>query len=169
MKTKQKGLIIILCIITVGSLALTGYLLFGGTWLKPDYAPGTIDTNAIPDPDDSEKMKSSGGGGAVSLSYSNIVAVSLKTNKLKLYFKNPSKSNQDMVIQVFINKNGKETLIAKSNRLPAGYIIKSLDLESNVKLTKGGYNGLFKVYYYNSDTDERAVLDTNIEIKLEVQ
>ena len=87
-KTATILIIAITLIMVIGSIYL---LIKANNTLKPDYAPGVIDKNAVPLPDKDEKMNASEGGGAVSLSYSNKVAINLNTKELTLYFQNPSK------------------------------------------------------------------------------
>ena len=75
-------LLIILCIVLIVCL-----LRKEEKTLIPDYAPGTIDVNAIKEQDNSKKMEVSNGGGAVSISYSNIVEVNKKNKKIKMKLK----------------------------------------------------------------------------------
>lgn len=137
--------------------------------LTPDYAPGTIDTHAIKEDNNSEKMElSDNGGGAVSLSYSNVAAVDLKEKKIKMYFKNPGKSREDIVLYIAIVQNDEEVVIAQSDLIPAGYAIYSLDLNEDIQLQKGGYDGIFRITYYNEDTGAKEIVDTVIKISIEV-
>lgn len=137
--------------------------------LTPDYAPGTIDTNAIKEKDDGKKLNVSNGGGAVSISYSNIVAVDLDKNDIKMYFKNPSSSRESIVLELLVVNGEEEFLIAKSDLLPPGYALYNMDLNSKVKLAKGGYKGKFRNTYYNEETGEREIVNSEIEVSIEVK
>ncbi|MBO5095964.1 MAG: hypothetical protein J6B98_03740 [Bacilli bacterium] len=137
--------------------------------LIPDYAPGVLDPNAVPLPDDEEKLAASEGGGAVSLSYSDKVAVDLKKKKVEFYFQNPSKSTQDIVLQVIVKQGDSEVVIAQSERISAGYALYNLDLKKDAKLKKGGYEGKFNVIFYDEETGEKAVVNTNIPITIAVE
>lgn len=137
--------------------------------LIPDYAPGVLDPNAVPMPDDGKKLEASEGGGAVSLSYSDKVAVDLKKKKVEFYFQNPSKSTQDIVLQVIVKQGDKEVVIAQSERISAGYAIYNLDLKKDAKLASGGYKGKFNVIFYDEETKEKAVVNTNIPITIAVE
>ena len=159
-------IISITLIIAIGSIYL---LIKTNNTLKPDYAPGVIDKNAVPLPDSGEKMKASEGGGAVSLSYSNKVSVDLNTKELTLYFQNPTKSTHNMVLEVIITQNDKEIIIAKSDMLPVGYAIYKLKLQDDIKLLKGGYNGKFNILYYDEVTQEKAAVNTDIPITIAVE
>ena len=157
-------LLIALCIVLIVCL-----LKKNEATLTPDYAPGTIDVNAIKEQDDGEKMHVSNGGGAVSISYSNIVEVDTKKETLKLYFKNPSSSRESIVLDVIIISGDKEYSIAKSDLLPPGYALYNMNLNDDVKLNKGGYNGIFRTTYYNEVTGEREIVNSEIEISIEVK
>ena len=48
-------------------------------------------------------------------------------------------------------------------RISSGYTIQELSLaEREVELKAGQYEGLYKIYFYNPETGEKAILDTNI-------
>ncbi|MBQ8688062.1 MAG: hypothetical protein IJ512_05890, partial [Ruminococcus sp.] len=107
MEKKTKSLILILLCITLVAVGVTVWALFfrdsGNTVLTPDYAPQQKEENAETIPDDTgDKMENPQGGGAVSLTYSNEVTIDISDKAAALYFANPGKSNQDMVIQIAI-------------------------------------------------------------------
>ena len=121
--------------------------------------------------DSEEKMEVSKGGGAVSMVYQKEVHISLSDNKANLMFQNPSKSVNDIVLQlVIISEDGTETVIAQSGTLSPGYKIEQLDLiKDAAKLSVGDYTGRYNVLYYDPDSGEKAVLNGNIEgIKITV-
>jgi len=170
-KEKQKfnWIYLILTSLIVVCLIVIIVLVFkNDSTLVPDFAPGTIDTNAIKEEDKGGKLPTSNGGGAVSLSYSNIVAIDNLKEEVKLYFKNPSKSRESIVLQVIIKQNDKEYVVAKSDLLPPGYALYNLKLDSNQKLPKGGYKGIFRVTYYNEETGTKEIVNTEIEVSIEV-
>ena len=137
--------------------------------LTPDYAPGVIDVNAIKTPDNEKKLDKSDGGGSVSLSYSNVVSIDLSTKEIKMYFKNPTKSTQSMIIQVMLKNNDDYLVIGQTNRIPSGYSVYKTQLLDVVKLEKGGYDGMFNVLYYDEETEEKAIVNTNIPITIDVK
>lgn len=157
-------LLIILCIILIICLVRKNE-----ETLTPDYAPGTIDTNAIKEKDDGKKLEVSNGGGAVSISYSNIVEVDSKNKTIKMYFKNPSASRESIVLDVIVLNGEKEYSIAKSDLLPPGYALYKLDLNKKVNLPKGGYKGIFRTTYYDETSGEREIVNSEIEISIEVK
>lgn len=141
--------------------------MFTSKDLIPDYAPGVLDVNAVPMPDDGTKLKAPKGGGSVSLSYSDKVAVDLKKKQVDIYFQNPSKSTQDIVLQVIVTQGKKEIVIAQSERISAGYALYKLDLKE--KLKTGGYKGKFNIIFYDEKSGEKAIVNTNIPITIAVE
>ena len=172
---KTKIIIAVLLVVTFVALAVTIWALFfrnTGPALAPDYAPQKEEEYAEPVTGDSEeKMEVSKGGGAVSMVYQKEVHISLSDNKANLMFQNPSKSVNDIVLQlVIISEDGTETVIAQSGTLSPGYKIEQLDLiKDAAKLSVGDYTGRYNVLYYDPDSGEKAVLNGNIEgIKITV-
>ena len=171
-KTNQTAVIvIILALITVAAVCVTVWALFfrdsGRQVLTPDYAPQQKEQHAETIPDDSgEKMESPQGGGSVSLTYSNQVTVDLSDRAASLYFANPGKSNQDMVIQISIQ----DTVILQSGTLAPGHQVKLLDLLEGAEemLQPGGYEGKFIVLYYDQESGEKAMVNTEIPITITV-
>ena len=172
---KTKIIIAVLLVVTFAALAVTIWALFfrnTGPALTPDYAPQKEEEYAEPVTGGSEeKMEVSKGGGAVSMVYQKEVHISLSDNKANLMFQNPSKSVNDIVLQlVIISEDGTETVIAQSGTLSPGYKIEQLDLiKDAAKLSVGDYTGRYNVLYYDPDSGEKAVLNGNIEgIKITV-
>ena len=93
------------------------------------------------------------------------VEINLSENKAKLLFANPSKSNQDMMLQIVIQ----DEVILQSGIISPGYQVKSLDLFDDVQLSEGNYEGKFVVYYYQKDTGEKAMLNTEIPLLISVK
>ena len=169
-KRKFNIIYLILILLIIGCLCVIGYLLIEKKdTLTPDYAPGTIDTNAIKEKDNKEKMKVNDGGGAMSISYSNIVAVDRKNKSIKLYYKNPSKSRSSVVLELVIIKNDQEYVIAKTDLLPPGYALYNMKLDTDLNLQAGGYKGLFKITIYDEETGVKQIVNSKIDVSIEVK
>lgn len=169
-KDNSKKLIPILAVITVIALGVTVWALFfreSGPVLAPDYAPQEEEQHAetIPN-DDGEKMEQPDGGGSVSLSYSREVTIDLGEETAKLYFANPGKSNQDIVLQLVVQ----DQVILQSGTLKPGNQLTSLELLNGAAkmLSEGGYEGKFVVLYYHPETGEKAVVNTEIPVSITV-
>lgn len=169
-KSKPNLLIPILLIITVIAICVTVWALFfrdSGPTLAPDYAPQEEEQNAETIPNDTgEKMENPEGGGSVSLTYSREVSIDLSDETAALLFANPGKSNQDMVLQIVIQ----DTVIVQSGTLKPGNQVTSLDLLDGAakKLSAGTYEGNFNVLYYNPETGEKAIVNTEIPVTITV-
>ena len=167
---KNKIIMTILILITIIAIGVTVWAIFfrnDDTVLAPDYAPREEEQYAedIPD-DDNEKMESPEGGGSVSLTYSREVSIDLSEGKAALHFANPGKSNQDMVLQIVIQDN----VVSQSGTVKAGKQVNSLDLLEGAegKLTEGTYEGMINVLYYDQDTSEKAIVNTEIPVSITV-
>jgi len=169
-KTKSNLLIPVLLVITVIAICVTVWALFfrdTGPVLAPDYAPQEEEQNAETIPgDQEEKLDNPEGGGSVSLTYSRDVEISLSGNTASLYFANPGKSNQDMVLQIVIQ----DQVIVQSGTLKPGNQVTTLSLIDGMakKLSAGTYEGNFAVLYYHPETGEKAIVNTEIPVMITV-
>ena len=134
--------------------------------LEPDFALLEVDPNAEEMEGDGGEASSSAGGGSVVLNYTYDVAVNLTSRRVDLYFGLPGRSNRDAVLQLVVD----DTLLAQSGRLPPGYQVSRMTLNSDAarRLKEGVYNGELRILYYNDETGERAILDTKIEVTITV-
>lgn len=166
----NKILILLLLLITAIAVGVTVWALFfrdTSPALAPDYAPRQEEANAEPIGDETdEKLEAEEGGGAVSLSYSDQVSISLSGGTASLFFANPTKSTQDMVLQLVIQ----DEVIVQSGLLKPGNQVTALELLDGEaeKLSAGGYDGKFAVLYYDPDTGEKAVVNTEIPVEITV-
>lgn len=168
---KIKIMIIILILITAAAIGVTIWTLFfrGGSEpvLAPDYAPQEEEEYAEDIPgDEGGKLESPEGGGSVSLTYSTEVSIDLGKKKAALHFGNPGKSNQDMVLQIVIQDN----VVVQSGTLKPGKQVDSLDLlaDAEDKLVAGTYDGRLNILYYDQETGEKAIVNTEIPVTIEV-
>ena len=134
--------------------------------LIPDVAPEETEPNVETIPDDTSTKADSSNGGSVRLLYSDKVTIDLSEQVASLYFGNPSRSNQDMILRIVIQ----EEVIAQTELIPAGYQLKSLALlpDAASMLRVGTYSGKFVLYYYSQENNERATVNTEIPITIVV-
>lgn len=160
--------IVLAVIITVTAVTITLVTLMNNkkTIISPDFAPieKEIYAQTLND-EDKDKLEQQEGGGAVSLTYSTDVSINLDNRIAELMFQNPAKSNQNMVLQIIV----KDTVIAQSGLIEPDYGINKLDLLDDIDLEKGEYEGNFNVLYYNADSGEKAILNTEIPISIVVK
>lgn len=167
-KKKKKKLLIFLILFILLDIILLVVLLGTHTTLAPDYAPVNQEKYAEDIGDDGDKkLDQAEGGGAVSLTYSTDVDISLDKKLATLFFANPSKSNQDMVLQIVVH----DVVVAQSGTISPGKQIGKMDLLSSGarKLQAGGYDGKFVVLYYQPDTHEKTIVNTDIPVKITVR
>ena len=167
---RKQIIIVVLILLLLITIGITVWALFFRDTtpvLAPDYAPQQTEENAEPidDDTDSEKLQQQQGGGAVSLTYSKEVTIDLSDNVAKLLFANPYKSNQDMILQIVIQ----DTVIVQSGLLTPGHQVTKLELFDNAKLSKGTYEGKIIVLYYQKDTGEKAMINTEIPLTITVE
>lgn len=176
-KNKKSILIILLLLFLILALAaVCVWALFfrdggsgdGSSLLAPDYAPMDQDSNAVDmEGDSTDKLEPSQGGGAVGLEYSDVVTVSLSEKTVKMYYGNPSRSYNNVVLQVVVQ----DTLLAQSELLVPGKRLPQLPLkeEALARLSEGGYKGKFVISFYNPETGEKAMVDSEVEITVNVK
>lgn len=168
--SKRNLLIPVLLIIIAISICVTVWALFfrdSSPVLAPDYAPKEEEQNAEAIPDDSgEKMEQPDGGSSVSLTYAKEVTIDLSDETASVYFANPGKSNQDMVLQVVVQ----DEVVVQSGTLKPGKQVTSLELLDGASkmLSTGGYEGKIVVLYYHPETAEKAVVNTEIPVTITV-
>lgn len=167
---KSRWIILLLLLLLLIAIGVTLWVLFfrEETTLTPDYAPRREDKYAQSlDDQGDEKLEQVQGGGAVSLTYSTKVTVTLDDGMASVYFANPSKSNQDMVLQLVVQ----DVILAQSGRLSPGKQLDTLELLEGAasRLQPGGYNGQFVVLFYQPDTGEKTIVNTEIPVDVTVQ
>ena len=166
---RQNLLMFLLLLITVGAVCVTVWALFFRTpemVLTPDQAPKE-EVHAQPIPGDTGKrVDAAPGSGNVSLTYSNQVKIYLSDKRVQLLFANPGRSNQDMVLQLIIQ----DRVIHQSGRIAPGNQVTELDLssESAAMLMPGGYDAVFLLHFYDSDSGEKSIVTTEIPVSVTV-
>lgn len=170
-ENKKKGLLIVLLLLIAA--AAIGIAIWAVCFRKPavvlapDYAPRRETNAEAIEGDEEEKMEQPEGGGAVSLTYSDKVTVSLSDGMATLMFANPGKSNQNMVLQIVIQ----DQVILQSGAIEPGNQVTELELlpDAGQMLEPGGYDGTFTIYYYDPDSGEKALVNTEIPIQITVE
>ncbi len=172
-KNKEKRLLLLLLLlllIAVIAVCISVWAIWfreKAPVLNPDYAPRDPEENAEPIGDDGDqKLEQPEGGGAVSLTYAKQVSISLSQKSASLLFANPTKSNQDMVLQLVID----DVVIFQSGKLMPGNKVSTLKLPDGIeeRLAAGGYDGKFVVFYYDCKSGERAIINTEIPVSVTV-
>lgn len=169
-KNRLLILLLLLLLITIIAVSVSIWAIWfrdSSPVLSPDYAPQQLEENAEPIGDDGdEKLPQPEGGGAVSLTYAKEVSIQLSDKTASLLFANPTKSNQDIVLQLVID----DVVILQSGRLEPGNRVTTLNLLDGAekRLAAGGYNGKFAVLYYDRTSGEKAMVNTEIPVTVTV-
>lgn len=166
---KRKLVIILLVIGIIVCLAVTIWAVFFRT-TQTDYAPAQLEPNAqLIEDDNSQKLEAPAGGGAISLQYEDQVTISLTDKKAYFNYANPSKSTQNVMLEIVIQGQ----TVAKSALLEPGYKITELPLAdgADALLTAGVYNqdAVFRISSYDPDSGEKSMIATQAEITVTVQ
>lgn len=169
---RSKRLIILLLVVAVAAVGIAVWAVsFRGqdeqiTDLTPDYAPQQEENVESMGDEGDEKLEAAEGGGAVSLTYSVDVSVSLSEETVSLYFGNPSRSTENIVLQLMIQ----DTVIMQSGLIEPGSQVSTLSLLAGAAehLEPGGYDGKFVVLYYDPETGARAIVTTEIPVTVTV-
>lgn len=166
---KQSLLIFLLLLITVSAVSVTVWALFFRTTetvLTPDRAPAAeVHAKSIPG-DSGKSADAEPGSGSVSLTYSNLVTIRLSSKTAQLHFANPSRSNQDLVLQLVIQ----DRVILQSGRITPGNQVTELDLpsEAAAMLMPGGYEGAFLLHFYHPSSGEKSIITTEFPVSVSV-
>lgn len=131
--------------------------------IDPDPPLPDIDPDVEILPDNGDKVVSENGGGFVSMVYTKDATVSLSANKATIYYQNPNKSNHSVVLELYIVSDGQEYFLGRTGLIPAGSAIYGIDVtERDANIRAGIYTGLYRMFYYDPLTGERAAISSNI-------
>lgn len=157
-------------------------LLMAGTVTTSTFVATTLLTpvdpgeqyNPIPEPDpmvepieddnsSTDRVESPNGGGFVSMSYTLQAVLDLSDGNIDIFYQNPGKSNHDVALELYVVSGDMEILIARSGLIQAGYQLTKLTfIEDSAILHEGTYNGKYKTIYYNSETGERSLVESDL-------
>lgn len=140
--------------------------------LEPDYATIEVEENAVPlaPAEGEEKPEVVQGGGSVTISFQDGVTYNTATKEITLFYQNPWSSTHDVVVQVILVNGENEYLLGQSGLLKAGYEVNRISGETlSVQLNPGGYTGKLKLLFYDPETGERAIVDTDIPTTITVE
>ncbi len=139
--------------------------------IPPDYAPPSQEGGAedIGD-DDEEKLEVKDEGGAVGLTYSDQITIDKSDKKATFRFDNPSRSHNNIVVQLLIG----EMVVFETGTIAPGKRVTSMDvkdavLEQLMPTVTYTTDTKFRVYFYDPNTNERAMVDTKLPVSVTVQ
>lgn len=140
--------------------------------IDPDHPLPEIDPDIemLPVDEDGDKVQSESGGGFVSMVFTKEASISLSSNTATIYYQNPSKSNHAVILELYLISDGQEYFLGRTGLIPAGGAIYRMDVsERDAGIRAGIYTGLYRTYYYDPQTGERAAISSDItEVKISV-
>lgn len=162
-------LILILILITMFSSCTAIYYAFfrqSETTMVPDYMPVEQDkeVRVIQGEETAPKMEASEGGGGAVIIFTTEVTVHKSTGIIEFMYQNPGRSLAAVVLQLEID----DVVIAQSGSIQPGYALTTMDLFEGINLQEGGYHGLLRVSFYDTETNEKSVMDTEIQANITV-
>lgn len=169
-KKKEKRKLILIIILFLMAIAVSGgiiwYTFIHDDSLVPDYAPQEEDPTATILDDNEDKLDVPEGGGAVGITYTPDVTIDLSDETATFMFQNPSRSNEDVIVQLMIQ----DEVIAQSGKLVPGRQLDSMKLLSGVaeKLSPGGYNGKLVISLYDPETAEKSMINSEGKVNIVV-
>ena len=94
----------------------------------------------------------------------------LFTNAMRDIIFGDTNSGINRVVQVILINGEDEYLLAQSGILKPGYQVTNLTADKNApQLSAGGYEGKLKLLFYDPETGERAIVDTDIPCTVSVE
>lgn len=168
--------------IIISGIILARALMGGDDIIDPDINKGPVIINPMPDRDPNvvidndpidggttedgtgDKPNVEEGGGSVSMIYTLEAELSLATSEISMYFKNPSNSSHDVVLELYV-MNGEEPIyVSTSGRIPAGTGLYTMTFDpSKASLAMGSYEAQYRVLYYDAASGERALVESVID------
>ena len=170
MTNLMKISITVMIVLIVASLAIGVWALFlrpDPPPLTPDYAPTEKEEHSEKiEGDDDTKLEAPTGGGAVNVTCSPEATIDLSDRTVSLYFANPGRSTQDMVIQIVIQ----DEILVQSGRIEPGNQVRRLDMTKDAanRLTIGGYDAKLVAHFYDPDTGEKSIVNAEVPITVTV-
>lgn len=168
---KRRALTALLALITVLSVCAAIWAVFyrdrNDTSLSSadsGFEPVQVDSNVIEIGGNEEKLSQPEGGGAVNITFSDAVSISLSSKEMQLMVQNPNKSNQNMTAAILID--GK--VIAKSGLIKPGFMLEKLENADTDKLSAGTYEGIMAVNFYDPETNEKSVMESEFDVIITV-
>lgn len=151
-------LIIVLLLITIIAVAAAIWAVWFRTPAEKTPAD-MLEPSQVPLSEElGEKLEQPKGGGAVNLTYAPSVTIDLSDKQAELYFENPSRSNQDVLVSLQIEGN----TVFQTGRITPGNLVKNQPLELDIaeRLQEGIYDGEFMVFFFDPAHNELAMLET---------
>lgn len=111
-------------------------------------------------------------GGTMDIGFQDTVYINRSTGDISLYYQSGFTATHDTILQLILDKNEEEYLMAESGIVQPGNAITYMKLLDGAaeRLSSGGYSGKLRLYFYSENRNAAATdLNTDIEVKIRVQ
>jgi hypothetical protein len=106
---------------------------------------------------------------SLSFTFNETLYINTSTHSCILDFTNPSGNTNSLVIELSLeDADGNRTVIAKSGAILPGYRLESLTLDENVQLDAGEYSGYITLFPYDTTTNNKSMVETELPVSLVV-
>jgi hypothetical protein len=138
--------------------AVVGIMLFGDEEpppMTPDESYEQLDPGIEPFPEQPNQSEQQlpVGNRVASFVCEEQIRVDLAGEVVELMFANPSRSEQNVVIELWV----RDVTVARSGRIEPGYRITSLPLLADHRLVQGIYAAQIKIYLYDPTGGEQTM------------
>lgn len=147
--------------IFIGVAVATMILIMAGTYLAQRFDKGEPDGGSPEVVEDVVKNDDK----TASMEYSGYITINTEENNIKLYFKNPIRSQKDIRIEAIGEVDGEDIKFFETGKIHPGEKIETIEYKSDKKIDTGRYEGKFIVHFYNDQGKEEIV---NSEIKINI-
>jgi hypothetical protein len=104
---------------------------------------------------------------SLSFTLNETVYVYTSTRDCILNFVNPSGNTNSLVLELSIeDADGTRTVIAKSGAILPGYRLQSMTLDEDVQLDAGSYSGYITLCPYDTSTNNKSMVETELPVTL---
>lgn len=93
------------------------------------------------------------------------ISIDIKRKKVSLFYQNPSDSKSSVKLELYLNNQ----LIAASDSIPAGYELDTMDIDGNIKVTEGTYQGFLKTIFINPQTLKEENFNSGINVLVNIK
>ena len=163
MKKKIPPLVIVIVAIVAFAAAIAGGYLLRMILNSGEEAQSSFITKIESEDDDKEKEDVD-----VSLQYAGRATLFTDEKIINLNFANPSKSKKSLSLEISVNVDGEDIVLAETNKIRPGYKINNVEYTLEREIPKGDYKGKFIVHFYN-EQDKEEVVNSEIAINIYVK
>lgn len=139
--------------------------VYDGT-VELTYADGSVLTEAL------TVVIRSRSSGSMGIGFAPEVSVNRTTGTVSCYYEVDYTGTHDTIVQLILDKNDEEFLLAESGIVTPGHSVTHMSLKDGVvdRVVRGEYSGRLRLNFYSPDgKTPETNLNTDIEVKIHIQ